>query len=157
MGLLGMSMNILSSLGNLGSTKIILTSNDLFLSTSYREQGCHCVRKARRGHQIMKTNGRRLKLVEVCSLKFSEDYFQYEIAYGIEVNILFHRSLLSTRCLFRHLTGTGQNLTKHCEQNTCTCNTQRGARMQTICLLKIGFVIHQYRKKIIQWFLNLNF
>ena len=48
MGLLGMSMNILSSLGNLGSTKIILTSNDLFLSTSYREQGCHCVRKARR-------------------------------------------------------------------------------------------------------------
>ena len=92
-------MNILSSLGNLGSTKIILTSNDLFLWTSYREQGCPCVRKARRCPQIMKTNGRRLKLVEVCSLKFSYDYFQYEIADGIEVNILFHRSLLCTRCL----------------------------------------------------------
>ena len=76
-----------------------------FLRTFHREQDYPCVKKLEATLQIKQTNNRRLKLVEVCSMKFLLVLIR-DISFNIDVEILheiaemlFDRSLPSKRCL----------------------------------------------------------
>ena len=47
-----------------------------FCEISSKKQDCPCKKKLEGALQIRQTSNRRLKLVEVCSLKFLQNYFQ---------------------------------------------------------------------------------
>ena len=67
--------------------KLILGKCIFFLRIFHREQDYPCVKKLEATLQIKQTNNRRLKLVEVCSMKFLLVLIR-DISFNTDVEIL---------------------------------------------------------------------
>ena len=84
-----------------------------FLRTFHHEQDYPCVKKLEATLQIKQTNNRRLKLVEVCSMKFLlvlirdiSFNIDVEILHEIAVNVIWSVTTFQ-EVSFRHLTAMG--------------------------------------------------
>ena len=69
---------LLPSTGCLSDISSEMDGIRYFSARSHLKQDCPCKKKLEGALQIRQTSNRRLKLVEVCSLKFLQNYFQCE-------------------------------------------------------------------------------
>ena len=107
MGPLGKEKNTLSSPRKLSSTKNYFNFKQPIMWTSHREQDCSCVKKPR-GRPPYQANKQLVSKAdrtafpeihpELPQLRDISYNINVEIADEIEVNMLFDRSLPSTRC-----------------------------------------------------------